>query len=222
MLGLDDDEFGSPPPKEPTPPTTADSTWVDSPCSGHGLFAHRGCAVYSVGGGSGAADVHPAAAASGRPRRRNTRRPSRCSACGTTAAQGASGRGGRQASRPRSRCAAAVVVGVDSLLVYGGEDPRRPRRPLGDAHVLDLETMAWKVVCSQTDPSGRTRENDDGETNLGTRALSLNDRGPSPGSEHAACAWSDDRVLVFGGVDGPVGASGTCGSSTSRPGGGRT
>ena len=42
------------------------------------------------------------------------------------------------------RCAAVCVVGVDALLVHGGEDPAHPHRPPGDAHVLDLETMAWR------------------------------------------------------------------------------
>ena len=124
---------------------------------------------------------------------------------------------------PRARrCAVAVVVGVDSLVVHGGEDPRHPRRPLGDAHVLDLETMAWRVVCSDGSESWMDEETDDGETVRETDRASNGASGtlngtlnpnptskrptPVPRSEHAACAWSDDRVIVFGGVD----ASGRC------------
>ena len=58
VLGLDDDEFGSPPPAVPNVPDETSGVLTRgrlAPCSGHRLFAHRGC-VYSVGGGFKAAD----------------------------------------------------------------------------------------------------------------------------------------------------------------------
>ena len=195
VLGLDDDEFGSPPP--PTPPTNGGQL---APCSGHRLFAHRGC-VYSVCGGFKAADTSGGGGVGSSPSSSIALLRMRHDGAGASWEEVRT-----TGTAPRARrCAAAVVVGVDALLVHGGEDPARSHRPLGDAHVLDLETMAWKVVCS--DGSASREENDEGETNRGTRASNGSKRPrPVARSEHAACAWSDDRVLVFGGVD----ASGRC------------
>ena len=231
VLGLDDDEFGSPPPskeyetngtKEYETDETNETAYSTSgrlaPCSGHRLFAHRGC-VYSVGGGFKAADK-----GSGKGKGGVGSSPSGHASSIALLRMRHDGVNGASWEEVRTkgvapsarRCAAAVVVGVDSLLVHGGEDPRRPRRPLGDAHVLDLETMAWRVVCS--DGSERlNEETDNGETVRASNGASgwngtLNpnpkSKRPTPvaRSEHAACAWSDDRVIVFGGVD----ASGRC------------
>ena len=90
--------------------------------------------------------------------------PSRCSACGTTGLEGSRGREEVRTRASRlslGRCAAVCVVGVDALLVHGGEDPARSHRPLGDAHVLDLETMAWRRWRVRTDPrrEGERRRN---------------------------------------------------------------
>lgn len=231
VLGLDDDEFGSPPPskeyetngtKEYETNGTNETAYSTSgrlaPCSGHRLFAHRGC-VYSVGGGFKAADK-----GSGKGKGGVGSSPSYNTSSIALLRMRHDGVNGASWEEVRTkgvapsarRCAAAVVVGVDSLLVHGGEDPRRPRRPLGDAHVLDLETMAWRVVCS--DRSERlNEETDNGETVRASNGASgwngtLNpdpkSKRPTPvaRSEHAACAWSDDGVIVFGGVDG----SGRC------------
>uniref|UniRef100_A0A7S0ILC1 ACB domain-containing protein n=1 Tax=Micromonas pusilla TaxID=38833 RepID=A0A7S0ILC1_MICPS len=204
VLGLDDDPFGfrvSPNPKPPTPPPTIGGRLA--PCSGHRLFAHRGC-VYSVGGGFKVTPVNATSVGSSQPSRASSIALLRMRHDGA----GASWEEVRtKGPAPRARrCAAAVVVGVDALLVHGGEDPAHPHRPLGDAHVLDLETMAWNVVCSDGSAPSRG-ETDKGETNRGTRASNGSKRPrPVARSEHAACAWSDDRVLVFGGVD----ASGRC------------
>lgn len=212
VLGLDDDEFGSPKGYETNETNEAAYSYSTSgrlaPCSGHRLFAHRGC-VYSVGGGFKVKADEPGKGKGGSSIALLRMRHDGAGASWEEVRT----KGVAPSAR---RCAAAVVVGVDSLLVHGGEDPRRPRRPLGDAHVLDLETMAWRVVCS--DGSERLdEETDDGETVRASNGASgwngtLNpnpkSKRPNPvaRSEHAACAWSDDRVIVFGGVD----ASGRC------------
>ena len=78
---------------------------------------------------------------------------------------------------------------MDTLLVYGGECVKE-RRPLGDAHALDLRTMTWRVVS----------HSDEGDGSIDSRDV------PTPRSEHVACAFGDDGVLVFGGA----GASHRC------------
>lgn len=210
VLGLDDDEFGSPQPAVPNVPDETSGVLTHgrlAPCSGHRLFAHRGC-VYSVGGGFKAADK-PGGGGVG----------SYSTTYGTTTSystiallrmrhDGVGGRCEWEEVRTAGvaplarRCAAVCVVGVDALLVHGGEDPAHPHRPLGDAHVLDLETMAWRqVACSDGSASN------EGETNRGTYQANGSKRPmPVARSEHVACAWSDDCVIVFGGVD----ASGRC------------
>ena len=89
------------------------------------------------------------------------------------------------------RCASATVVGMDTLLVYGGECVKE-RRPLGDSHALDLRTMTWRVVS----------HSDEGDGSIESRHVPV----PPPRSEHVACAFGDDGVLVFGGA----GASHRC------------
>ncbi len=67
--------------------------------------------------------------------------------------------------------AQATLVGA-KVWVFGGEDAAR--RPQDDVHVLDLADMSWSQP-------------------------SLTGKGPSRRSAHAAAAYADRWLLVFGG-----------------------
>ena len=71
----------------------------------------------------------------------------------------------------------ASLIG-NRIYVFAGEDPHR--RPLADLWYLDLNTMAWGSPEVTGTP-------------------------PSPRSAHAATAYQNRYLLVFGGVEGQGG-----------------
>ncbi|XP_010558261.1 PREDICTED: acyl-CoA-binding domain-containing protein 4 isoform X2 [Tarenaya hassleriana] len=73
---------------------------------------------------------------------------------------------------PVSRGGHSITLVGSRVFVFGGED--RNRKLLNDLHVLDLETMTWDVVETMQPP-------------------------PAPRFDHAAAAYSERYLLIFGG-----------------------